>query len=121
MKNLLFALVLLPLPVSAQNYAIDWFTIDGGGGTSTGGGYTVSGTIGQPDASVSMTAGGYSLTGGFWSLPAVAPGNPLLTIRLTTTNTAIVSWPSPSADFVLQQNANLATPNWTAPPEVISD
>jgi len=35
----------------AQSYAIDWFTIDGGGGTSTGGAYTVSGTVGQPDAS----------------------------------------------------------------------
>ena len=31
-------------------YSIDWSTIDGGGGTSTGGVYTVSGTIGQPDA-----------------------------------------------------------------------
>ena len=30
----------------AQNYSIDWSTIDGGGGTSTGGVYTVSGTIG---------------------------------------------------------------------------
>jgi hypothetical protein len=36
--------------VMAQNYSIDWFTIDGGGGTSTGGVYSVSGTIGQPDA-----------------------------------------------------------------------
>lgn len=34
----------------AQSYSIDWFTIDGGGGTSTGGVYSVSGTIGQPDA-----------------------------------------------------------------------
>ena len=34
----------------AQSYQIDWFTIDGGGGTSTGGVYSVSGTIGQPDA-----------------------------------------------------------------------
>jgi hypothetical protein len=31
---------------SAQSYSIDWFTIDGGGGTSTGGVYSVSGTIG---------------------------------------------------------------------------
>ena len=29
----------------AQSYSIDWFTIDGGGGTSTGGVYSVSGTI----------------------------------------------------------------------------
>ena len=56
----------------AQSYSIDWFTIDGGGGTSTGGVYSVSGTIGQPDASLQpMTNGNFSLTGGFWSFLAV--------------------------------------------------
>src|SRR5215471_12927087 len=59
--------------VNAQNYAIDWYTIDGGGGTSTGGLYTVSGTIGQPDAGGAMSGGTYSLTGGFWSLVATVP------------------------------------------------
>jgi len=49
----------------AQSYAITWWTIDGGGGTSTGGGYTLSGTIGQPDAGT-MTDGSYTLVGGFW-------------------------------------------------------
>lgn len=33
----------------AQNCSTDWFTIDGGACTSTGGVYSVSGTIGQPD------------------------------------------------------------------------
>jgi hypothetical protein len=46
--------------VTAQNYEISWFTIDGGGGTSTGGVYTVSGTIGQPDAGT-MAGGPYEL------------------------------------------------------------
>ena len=50
----LFLLCLLPsafcLRAWGQSYSIDWSTIDGGGGTSTGGVYTVSGTIGQPDA-----------------------------------------------------------------------
>src|SRR5947208_12407277 len=85
--------------VSAQTYSIDWFTIDGGGGTSTGGVYSVSGTIGQPDAGA-MSGGNYSLTGGFWSLFAVQmPGAPLLSIALTTTNSALVSWPSSSTGF----------------------
>src|SRR6266850_395886 len=89
----------LPLAVSAQ-LQIDWFTIDGGGGSSSGGVYSVSGTIGQPDASSAMTGGGYSLTGGFWSLLAVqTPGAPLLTIARTSTNTIAVSWPSPSLGF----------------------
>src|SRR2546421_7024256 len=50
--------------VSAQNYSIDWFTIDGGGGTSTGGVYSVSGTIGQPDAG-HMSGGEFTLYCGF--------------------------------------------------------
>ncbi len=48
-----------------QSYSIDWHAIDGGGGTSTGGVFSVSGTIGQPDAGM-MSGGNYSLAGGFW-------------------------------------------------------
>src|ERR1035438_8471116 len=93
------ALVLLTLTAHAQNYTIDWFKISGGGGTSTNGQYSLSGTIGQHDAGGPMTGGGYSLYGGFWALYAVqTPGAPLLTIELTTTNTAMVYWPSPSTD-----------------------
>jgi hypothetical protein len=96
----------------AQSYNIDWFTIDGGGGTSTGGVYSVSGTIGQPDAGATMSGGNYSLNGGFWSLIAAVqtPGSPLLTITRTGANVT-VSWPSSSTDFVLQQNGNLANSN----------
>jgi hypothetical protein len=61
--------------VLAQSYSIDWFTIDGGGGTSTGGVYSVTGTIGQPDAGGLMSGGNYTLQGGFWSIQAVqTPG-----------------------------------------------
>jgi hypothetical protein len=53
-----------------QDYSITWHTMDGGGGTSTGGVYSATGTIGQPDASLApMTNGQYSLVGGFWALP----------------------------------------------------
>ena len=61
----LFAGFLSPPVLLAQPYSLDWFTIDGGGGTSTGGVYLVSGTIGQPDAGGPMTDGNYSLTDGF--------------------------------------------------------
>ncbi len=107
----------------AQTFSIDWFTIDGGGGTSTGGVYSASGTIGQPDASSQpLTGGNFSLTGGFWSLFVVqTPSAPLLTIKLTPTNTALVSWPSPSTGFALQQNTNLNTANWVGAPETVND
>jgi hypothetical protein len=55
----------------AQPFTIDWYTIDGGGGTSTGGAFSLSGTIGQPDAGV-MSGGTFTLTGGFWA-GAVTP------------------------------------------------
>jgi len=48
-------------------YSIDWYKISGGG-TSSGGTYQVSGTLGQPDAGGMLGGGVYSLTGGFWSL-----------------------------------------------------
>ncbi|MBC8096259.1 MAG: hypothetical protein H7Y43_10630, partial [Akkermansiaceae bacterium] len=65
--------LLIPATAFAQSYSIDWHTIDGGGGTSTGGVYSVSGTIGQHDAGGPMTGGSYSLTGGFWALPVAVP------------------------------------------------
>ena len=46
-------------------YSLPWWTSDSGGGTSTGGNYSLSGTIGQPDAA-SLSGGNYRLEGGFW-------------------------------------------------------
>jgi hypothetical protein len=102
----------LAIPGQAQSYSIDWSTIDGGGGTSTGGVYAVSGTIGQHDASGAMTGGNYSLTGGFWALYAVqTPGAPLLTITYAG-NHAIVSWSPSVTGWTLQTNSNLVTGTW---------
>ncbi|MGA2242362.1 MAG: hypothetical protein ABSH11_10045 [Verrucomicrobiota bacterium] len=97
------------------NYTIDWYKIAGGGGTSTGGTYQVSGTIGQHDAGGPMTGGNYSLTGGFWSLIAVVQtsGAPTLYIRHSG-NTVTVYWQDVSG-WSLQQNNNLATAaGWSA-------
>lgn len=69
-KNLLlFGSSVFVTAALAQSYSIDWHTIGGGGGTSTGGVYSMRGTIGQPDAGT-MTGGGYALDGGFWSTGA---------------------------------------------------
>jgi hypothetical protein len=115
--------LLLAANALAQNYSIDWFTVDGGGGTSTGGVFSLSGTIGQPDAG-HMNGGDFTLDGGFWGIIALVqtPGAPRLTIRLTSTNTVAVSWPSPSTGFILQQNTNgVSSVNWSNPPGVILD
>jgi hypothetical protein len=58
---------------SDTQYQLNWRTIDGGGGTSSGGQYKLTGTIGQPDAAYS-SGGDYKVFGGFW------PGGPLCTI-----------------------------------------
>jgi hypothetical protein len=110
----LLAVFALIGPVHAQSYSIDWYKIAGGGGTSTNSQYSVTGTIGQPDASANnaMSGGNYTLTGGFWSLYAVqTTGAPLLTISYAA-NQAVVSWSPSATGWTLQTNANLATGAW---------
>jgi hypothetical protein len=108
---------------SAQSYSINWFKVAGGGGTAGNGVYAVAGTIGQHDASGLMAGGNYTLTGGFWSFLSIVPvpGAPLLSIRLTPTNSAQIYWPSPSTGFELQATTNPASASWTAPAESVTD
>jgi hypothetical protein len=120
-KAFLFTLLLelLSPALRAQTYSIAWYKIGGGGGMSAGtngsGVYSVTGTIGQPDAGGAMTGGSYSLTGGFWSIIAAVPtaGLPNLTIQYVKPGSVMVSWPD-TGSYTLQQNGNLATTNWTA-------
>src|ERR1035437_2433853 len=109
---LLFAW-LIPAPGFTQSYSIDWYKIAGGGGTSTGGTYQVSGTIGQHDASGAMTGGSYSVTGGFWSIISVVqmPGVPNLIIVPNGPGSVKILWPN-TGSYTLQQNSNLTTTNW---------
>ena len=108
----------LPLPASAQ-FSIDWFTIGGGGGTSTGGVYSVSGTIGQPDAGA-MSGGSYSLIGGFWGavIPVQQSDAPTLFIVNLHNGDVKVTWLPNTPGFVLQEAGALnATPiAWTNAP-----
>ena len=53
---------------SGGNFEITKSTIDSGGGTSLGGDFTLTGSIGQPDANRQIsTGGGFALAGGFWA------------------------------------------------------
>ena len=117
-RNLAFCALLVTSGVvtaSAQNYSIDWYKVAGGGGTSTGGTYQVSGTIGQHDAGGPMTGGGYSLSGGFWSLYAVAmPGVPPLFITKNGPSTVLIWWLPGTGSFTLQTNGNAAISAWTS-------
>ena len=112
-------MLLVALNLCAQPYSLDWHKISGGGGASSNGQYSVSGTIGQPDAGGAMSGGNYSLTGGFWSLIAVlqTSGAPMLCISHSG-STVTVYWQDVSG-WNLQQNGNLSSPSgWSVSPGV---
>lgn len=98
------------LRAPAQNYSVDWYKIGGGGGTSSAGNFSISGTIGQHDASGALSGGNYSVTGGFWSLINVVqtPGAPTLYISRGG-NSVTVYWQNVSG-WNLIQSGNLTTP-----------
>ena len=100
----------------AQSYAISSFTIGGGGGTSSGDNYALSGTIGQPDAGA-LEGGSYKLVGGFWNdlITVSITGEAMLTIRRSG-GTVILSWRTSATEFVLEATDTLSTSPiaWTA-------
>jgi hypothetical protein len=57
-----------PAAGEGSSYAVERWTVDGGGGHSSGGSFAVSGTIAQPDSDplAPSTGGSYAVTGGFW-------------------------------------------------------
>lgn len=84
-SKLAFAAALAVLAASSASagntLSVDWSTIDAGGGTSTGGNYSVSGTIGQVDADPLQpsSGGNFALTGGFWVVAnATTPASDLI-------------------------------------------
>lgn len=117
LSSLVFLLSVFCFSARGQ-YSIDWHTIDGGGGASTGGVYSVTGTIGQPDAGPTMAGGQFTLTGGFWVLPqAVQQTNaPTLTIVGAAPGFALISWAPNTPGLVLQETLSLAPTNWVNSP-----
>ncbi len=108
----LAAALLLPVCALAQPLNVNWSKIAGGGVTvpSTGGVYSVSGTIGQPDASGPMSDGYYSVTGGFWAIYAIqTSGAPVLNAIRAGTN-VLVWWDPSVTGWTLQTNVSLSTP-----------
>jgi hypothetical protein len=120
--KLSLTVLLIAFKLCAQPYSVDWYKISGGGGTSTGSVYSVSGTIGQPDAGGAMSGGNYSVTGGFWSLISVVQtlGAPTLTVTHSG-NSVKVSWPYPSTGWTLQKNSDLTTTIWSASGGISND
>jgi hypothetical protein len=114
MKSFFKTLVALMIFTSAARaqYAIDWFTLDGGGGTSSGGSFALSGTIGQSDAGT-LSGGNYTLQGGFWPAIVVPTTGeaPTLFIQLSEIS-VIVSWSPAAPGFSLEQSSSLLPGSW---------
>ena len=71
----LLTALLMAVSIVQADYQIDWYTIDGGGGTSAGSQYVLTGTIGQHDASYSQSEV-FIVMGGFW------PAGPMCIVNL---------------------------------------
>jgi len=58
---------------TGEDFEITNNTIDGGGGLSSGGDFTVTGTIDQHDATAQVSRrGSFALAGGFWANATIA-------------------------------------------------
>ncbi len=76
-SQLIATLATLLAATAASAIDLSKYTVDGGGSVSTGGGFVLSGTTGQPDAGYA-SGGGFDLSGGFWTAnptPAACPGD----------------------------------------------
>lgn len=74
---LLLGLCMCVAGAAAQEFEITRHVVSGGGGRSTGGDYSLAGTVGQPQASGPIGGGEFELRGGFWAGDAQAGGEAL--------------------------------------------
>jgi hypothetical protein len=124
MALIVAALSLAAAPRHASGpFGLKWSTIDGGGGTSTGGVFRVRATIGQPDAGPVASGGPFTVTGGFWSFVSVVqtPGAPILKIQLLAGNQAVISWPVSVQGFTLEYTEAVGSGIWQSEQEPVVD
>ncbi|MSU59447.1 MAG: hypothetical protein EXS35_14960 [Pedosphaera sp.] len=98
------------LRAQSDDFAIDWFSLDSGGGTSSDDVYSLSGTVGQPDAG-ELSEAVFAVTGGFWAaaVEAVTSGPPALLITRVGAN-LVLSWSASATGFYLEVNPDLFQP-----------
>jgi hypothetical protein len=114
---LIIMAIIRPTNVAAtpvQTVSNPWLTVDAGGGNSRGGAYSLSGTIGQWDATSALSGGPFILQPGFWSGLNIVPSpvKPVLRIRFIGNRQAILSWPATVGGFRLEECDQLGTQPW---------
>ena len=112
------------LDAGAQT-SIDWFTLDAAGGAQSSANYVINFTAGQNDVGPTiLNSANYRIIPGFWALEDMGPatGLPELSIALLGPR-VILSWPSPSTGFVLEQtdSLNVLPAAWSNTPGLVSD
>jgi hypothetical protein len=102
-----------PAARAQTNFSVPWFVVVDGGGTTSGGNFTLTGTFGQWEASEQPVNGGaFSLTGGFWSLfsPSTAPFDSLFYDDFIGSTIDPTKW-IVSGDTVIQTNGMMEVTN----------
>ena len=108
------AAVVFAEEVRAQ-FALMTSTADGGGTIVSGGAFSINGTVGQPDAAASGSAG-FSFTGGYW--PAVLddviePTVPEVRLNIVIAAGEIqVRWPVELTNGILEATTELPSAGW---------
>jgi hypothetical protein len=96
--------LLFPGLLCGQDFSLDWFSVGSGGGSSSGGGFELSGSAGEP-AAIAMSGGGFEMSGGFWSgLTALDTSAGPVTLNLTLSGgLAVLSWADIGVVFILEE------------------
>jgi hypothetical protein len=102
--------------IAAGQYSINSWNAGGGGGTSAGGDFRISGTSGQHSVG-SVTGGPFTLTGGFWPVALLqTPGAPTLALTAAGPGQAALTWSPDTRGFYLQISDSLTPALWTNAP-----
>ncbi len=103
----------MPRLCAQTNFSVPWFVVAGGGGTTSNGGFVLTGTFGQWDPTQQPLDGGnFSLTGGFWSLLATneTPFDSLFSDNFANETIDPLKWIT-SGNTVFQSNDMMVVSN----------
>ena len=114
--RLIILLASVPGVLRADNYKIEWSTLDSGGHRlQNGSGYVLEGTIGQPDAGGTAQQDSHHVSGGFWHrlVKVVLTDNaPELKIHRSGKDEIVLSWSDPTGEWELQESSDLKEESW---------
>jgi len=95
--------------LQGQSFRIQNHVIAAGGEVSSGGSFTVTGSVAQSAGHNASAGSQFSVTAGFWHAVTViqTPGSPVLSLRRTDTGYEL-SWDATAEGFVLQETQSLS-------------